>query len=814
MESRSLATPPELPSCPWPPQAPTMNEGNDWNPARAADEGIHVATIIDILRAVWDMIYDAGFYVIFGMVAAGLVHLFVSREWIVRHLGGRGFGSVVKAALLGGAAAALQLQRTAGGVRPAGARAPAAGPRSPSSSRRPRPASTASPSPGPCWGRSWPSSGRWPPSPRPWSPGLSRRSATATSRRRSSRARPARSATPTTASTSPGPAGGAASGRSCSTTWATTWGRRWRRGSSWAASSGPWCPTDFFVNDLQSPWQQMLLMLAIGLPLYICATASTPLALALVAKGLHPGAALVLLLVGPATNITTMLMVARMLGKLSAVLYVGTIAVMSLVCGAVLDLALGALNVNVSAAVKDGEFLPRWLLWAGAIVLAAFLAMALGRWAYRKLWTRVPSTCCAGGACGEAAHAAHGEHDACEADAAVHGSESIRGCGRRRCGCELRARPRLTMPASESPKSPVAAQASGSIDCCHRSGGLAVSMSGRRTARRRGRWAAAGLVLAAAALWPCAAWAQPDEPQIMAPAGPPAQPGYVPAIWSIAPFVLLLLAIAILPLIKRCHRFWDSNRNKLLVAILLSVPVSPLLLLRAPGDERAGGRQSGTPGGRRRGPAARPVGLGHRGVRPVHHPPLRPVHDQRRHPPARRPARAAGRQHGDPGGRRHPGQPHRDDRRRHAPHSPCPPRQRPPASRPAHGHLLHLHRLQHRRMPAADRRPAAVPRVPLRRAVPVDDQPGGAVGRLHRPPPADLLHVGYGGVPERVARRPHRHGGGGGGAEGPRLDQPGLAGGRGAGGGGAGARAGAAAVSVDHGAAVPARGRHPGPGRR
>ncbi len=90
--------------------------------------------------------------------------------------------------------------------------------------------------------------------------------------------------------------------------------------------------------------------------------------------------------------------------------------------------------------------------------------------------------------------------------------------------------------------------------------------------RRWGAWAAAGLVLATAALWPAVAWGRSSAPPGAA-VPPPAQAGYVPPLWSVLPFVLLLLAIAVLPLIKRCHRFWDSNRNKLLVSIALSAPV-------------------------------------------------------------------------------------------------------------------------------------------------------------------------------------------------------------------------------------------------
>lgn len=50
----------------------------------------------------------------------------------------------------------------------------------------------------------------------------------------------------------------------------------------------------------------MLAMLGAGIPMYVCATASTPIAAALILKGLNPGAALVFLLAGPATNTATM----------------------------------------------------------------------------------------------------------------------------------------------------------------------------------------------------------------------------------------------------------------------------------------------------------------------------------------------------------------------------------------------------------------------------------------------------------------------------------------------------------------------------
>ena len=65
-------------------------------------------------------------------------------------------------------------------------------------------------------------------------------------------------------------------------------------------------PSQLFVHYLGGGLSSMLIMLAMGIPLYICATASTPIAAAFILKGVSPGAALVFLLVGPATNITSL----------------------------------------------------------------------------------------------------------------------------------------------------------------------------------------------------------------------------------------------------------------------------------------------------------------------------------------------------------------------------------------------------------------------------------------------------------------------------------------------------------------------------
>jgi len=81
----------------------------------------------------------------------------------------------------------------------------------------------------------------------------------------------------------------------------------------------------------------MLMMLAISVPLYVCATASTPVAAALALKGISPGAALVFLLAGPATNAASLTVISRMLGKAATAVYLVSIIVISLVAGVLVN---------------------------------------------------------------------------------------------------------------------------------------------------------------------------------------------------------------------------------------------------------------------------------------------------------------------------------------------------------------------------------------------------------------------------------------------------------------------------------------------
>jgi len=94
-------------------------------------------------------------------------------------------------------------------------------------------------------------------------------------------------------------------------------------------------PADFFLNFSQT--QNRLLILAVGIPLYICATASTPIAVSLMLKGLSPGAALILLLVGPATNISNIAVLQKYIGKKGIIINVLSIGGVALAFSYIVD---------------------------------------------------------------------------------------------------------------------------------------------------------------------------------------------------------------------------------------------------------------------------------------------------------------------------------------------------------------------------------------------------------------------------------------------------------------------------------------------
>ena len=125
-----------------------------------------------------------------------------------------------------------------------------------------------------------------------------------------------------------------------------------------------------------------LVMLAVGLPLYVCASGSIPLAAALMAKGISPGAALVFLIVGPATNAATFTVVLEMLGKRVLVIYLSVIAGGALVLGFATDAFFhtwpGFLPDIVKAGAHHANRLSLFEIATGA-ALGALTAYHLGK---------------------------------------------------------------------------------------------------------------------------------------------------------------------------------------------------------------------------------------------------------------------------------------------------------------------------------------------------------------------------------------------------------------------------------------------------
>ena len=132
-------------------------------------------------------------------------------------------------------------------------------------------------------------------------------------------------------------------------------------------------PDDFFVKYLNYPIASMILMLAIGIPMYVCAAASTPIAASLIMKGVSPGAALVFLLTGPATNAITISTVVKTLGKKAAAVYLLSIGIISLLLGYLLNIITIKYGFNKIIMIHQHEMIPEWLKISGSAVLCIML---------------------------------------------------------------------------------------------------------------------------------------------------------------------------------------------------------------------------------------------------------------------------------------------------------------------------------------------------------------------------------------------------------------------------------------------------------
>jgi len=124
----------------------------------------------------------------------------------------------------------------------------------------------------------------------------------------------------------------------------------------------------------------LLVMLLISIPLYMSANASTPIAAALVLKGLFPGAALVFLLAGPATNAATITVVARHWGRVVTLTYMSVIITSSLAFGWLLNLFYHRAGLDIRRWVYhpgSGETLHWWSTACAVVLLGLIFRAAL-----------------------------------------------------------------------------------------------------------------------------------------------------------------------------------------------------------------------------------------------------------------------------------------------------------------------------------------------------------------------------------------------------------------------------------------------------
>ena len=343
-------------------------------------------TIAEVLGETWDLLLDASIYIVLGLVAGGMLKVFLSPGYVAAHLGKGRFSSVVKAALLG-----IPLPLCSCGVLPAAASLKKQG----ASNGATTAFLISTPESGvDSIAISWVLLDPLMTIFRPLAAFVTALVAGISENLLHAPGHQKKTASPVVAgndglgkkssSAGTGLRGFAATVRA---------GTQYALVELWGDLAGPFffgllfagivavlVPDDFFQAYLGGGLSSMLVMLVFGIPLYICATASTPIAAAFILKGVSPGAVLVFLLVGPATNIASITVLTKMLGKRSTVLYLVSIAVVSVLCGLTLDQIYASLGISAKAAVgKAAEITPEWLQNAATLLLLLLSVRPLAR---------------------------------------------------------------------------------------------------------------------------------------------------------------------------------------------------------------------------------------------------------------------------------------------------------------------------------------------------------------------------------------------------------------------------------------------------
>ncbi len=139
-----------------------------------------------------------------------------------------------------------------------------------------------------------------------------------------------------------------------------------------------WVPDDFFTIFQGSTLLSSLSVILLVLPMYVCATSSIPIAVALMLKGLSPGAALVLLMVGPACNMASLILTGKVLGKRALLIYIVSVIISALAFACVVDylLPLEWFTQVMPETLHEHHHHDLWLNQLCAVVMIALLVYA------------------------------------------------------------------------------------------------------------------------------------------------------------------------------------------------------------------------------------------------------------------------------------------------------------------------------------------------------------------------------------------------------------------------------------------------------
>ncbi len=153
-------------------------------------------------------------------------------------------------------------------------------------------------------------------------------------------------------------------------------------GLGFAAIIQTYVSTDYLSQWGGSIWT-MLLIVLISIPMYICATASTPIAAGLLISGISPGAVLVFMLAGPATNIATIGVVYKELGKRAALAYLVGVIGVALLFGFLTDWMIAQFDFSITPlSPTDHDLLPTWVTVSSSLLLFTLMI--------RHYWKKQP----------------------------------------------------------------------------------------------------------------------------------------------------------------------------------------------------------------------------------------------------------------------------------------------------------------------------------------------------------------------------------------------------------------------------------------